>query len=102
MAPVSRKEGLVSSPGGGQTEPEARALATGCGKGSFIFHGGTAVAGWPGPREVTACQMAWAPGRDKVERRGITAFLLPCLWLRGPSTVGLRHKSPRGRWPQPS
>lgn len=87
MAPVSRKEGLVSSPDGGQTEPEARTLATaGCGKDSFIFHGGTAVAGWLGPQEVTACQMAWAPGRDKVERRGITAFLLPCLWLRVPSS----------------
>lgn len=56
------------------------------GKTALFFHGETAAAGWLGPQEVTACQMAWAPGRDKVEGRGITAFLLPCLWLRVPSS----------------
>lgn len=55
---------------------------------------GTAVAGWPGPQEVTAYQMAWAPGKDKVERRMITAFLLPCLWPRVPTQLASGIKAP--------
>lgn len=106
MAPVSRKEGLVNSPDEGQTpgsKPEETTLATaGYGEGSFILprgnccgqlaraSGGTCLSDGLGPRQ--------RQGREK----GDHGLLLPGLWLRVPNTVGLRHKSPRGRWPRPS
>ena len=79
MAPVSRKEALVSSPARGPG-PRTGAwskdtLATaGPGKGSFIFAWGHRCGQLA--KELTTNQMVWAPGRDKVERRGTRAFPL--------------------------
>lgn len=76
------------------SEPEETTLAAaGCGKAA-LFCPGTAVAGWPGPPEVTACQMAWAPGRDKAEGRRVTAFLDPACGSGCPTQSASGIKAP--------
>lgn len=80
MAPVPRKEGLVSSP---SLRPSLRTGAwskdtwatAGHGKDGFIFtYGKCCDRSARTSQEVTACQMDWALGRDKAERRGTGAF----------------------------
>lgn len=115
VAPISRKEGLVSSPTeaqGTEQEPDARTWGPQQDvERHLYFYLGELLGQVDQGLMKSNCQGGGPGPEQKQSREGSRASVLlpPCtvrLSLPGEAvaspTVGLRHKSPRGMWPQPS
>lgn len=113
MAPVPRKEGLVSSPAG---DPGLRTgawnkdtlAAAGLSKAALFVLRGTTVANWPRPHRVWLPVKWTGPKAETRQRVGVLGApcysLAPgpshCSWLPMPShfkavTQGIRHSEPQ-------
>lgn len=112
MVHISRKEGLVNSPTeaqGTEQEPDARTWGPQQDvERQLYFYLGELLGQVDQGLMKSNCQGGGLGPHQRQSREGsrVSVLLPPSLSLPGeavaPPTVGLRHKSPRGMWPQPS